>query len=92
MKKANDEELSSMKNAIRSENKEMLSEFRDKINNLYRTKFMFLDNLCKQFYSYGMSAAKQKQIYKTVEENIKSFSDDEELYALEEIVSFSEKS
>ena len=86
MKKAKDEELSSMKNAIRSENKEMLSEFRDKINNLYRTKFMFLDNLCKQFYSYGMSAAKQKQIYKTVEENIKSFSDDEELYALEEIV------
>ena len=86
MKKANDEELSSMKNAIRSENKEMLSEFRDKINNLYRAKFMFLDNLCKQFYSYGMSAAKQKQIYKTVEENIKSFSDDEELYALEEIV------
>ncbi len=86
MKKANDEELSSMKNAIRSENKEMLSEFRDKINNMYRAKFMFLDNLCKQFYSYGMSAAKQKQIYKTVEENIKSFSDDEELYALEEIV------
>ena len=56
------------------------------IGNLYRLKFNFLDEICRQYYSYGLTAAKQRNILKAVEGSISELSGDRDFGALEAIV------
>ena len=86
LQREKDEQISSLTRALESENQEAMSGFREQIYSLYQTRFRFFDNICRQYYSFGMTAAKQKQIFKVVEENIGEVSDDKEIMALEEIV------
>ena len=86
LQREKDEQISSLTRALESENQEAMSGFREQIYSLYQTRFRFFDNICRQYYSFGMTAAKQKQIFKVVEENIREVSDDKEIMALEEIV------
>lgn len=86
MQKEKDEQISSLTKALESENHEAMSEFREQIYSLYRTRLKFIDNICRQYYSFGMTSSKQRQIFKVVEENIREVSDDKEIMALEEIV------
>ena len=86
LQREKDEQISSLTRALESENQEAMSGFREQIYSLYQTRFRFFDNICRQYYSFGMTAAKQKQIFKVVEENIVEVSDDKEIMALEEIV------
>ena len=81
LQREKDEQISSLAKALESENHEAMAGFREQI---YR--FRFFDNICRQYYSFGMTAAKQRQIFKVVEENIREVSDDKEIMALEEIV------
>lgn len=86
LQREKDEQISSLTRALESENQEAMSGFREQIYSLYQTRFRFFDNICRQYYSFGMTAAKQRQIFKVVEENIGEVSDDKEIMALEEIV------
>lgn len=86
LQREKDEQISSLTRALESENQEAMSGFREQIYSLYQTRFRFFDNICRQYYSFGMTASKQKQIFKVVEENIREVSDDKEIVALEEIV------
>lgn len=86
LQREKDEQISSLTRALESENQEAMSGFREQIYSLYQTRFRFFDNICRQYYSFGMTASKQKQIFKVVEENIREVSDDKEIMALEEIV------
>lgn len=86
LQREKDEQISSLTRALESENQEAMSGFREQIYSLYQTRFRFFDNICRQYYSFGMTAAKQRQIFKVVEENIREVSDDKEIVALEEIV------
>ena len=86
LQREKDEQISSLTRALESENQEAMSGFREQIYSLYQTRFRFFDNICRQYYSFGMTAAKQRQIFKVVEENIVEVSDDKEIMALEEIV------
>ena len=86
LQREKDEQISSLTKALESENQEAMSGFREQIYSLYQTRFRFFDNICRQYYSFGMTAAKQRQIFKVVEENIGEVSDDKEIMALEEIV------
>ena len=86
LQREKDEQIGSLTRALESENQEAMSGFREQIYSLYQTRFRFFDNICRQYYSFGMTAAKQKQIFKVVEENIGEVSDDKEIMALEEIV------
>ena len=86
LQREKDEQISSLTKALESENQEAMSGFREQIYSLYQTRFRFFDNICRQYYSFGMTAAKQRQIFKVVEENIREVSDDKEIMALEEIV------
>lgn len=86
LQREKDEQISSLTRALESENQEAMSGFREQIYSLYQTRFRFFDNICRQYYSFGMTAAKQKQIFKVVEENIGEVSDDKEIMALEEIM------
>ena len=86
LQREKDEQISSLTRALESENQEAMSGFREQIYCLYQTRFRFFDNICRQYYSFGMTAAKQRQIFKVVEENIGEVSDDKEIMALEVIV------
>ena len=86
LQREKDEQISSLAKALESENQEAMAGFREQIYSLYQTRFRFFDNICRQYYSFGMTAAKQRQIFKVVEENIGEVSDDKEIVALEEIV------
>ena len=86
LQREKDEQIGSLTRALESENQEAMSGFREQIYCLYQTRFRFFDNICRQYYSFGMTAAKQRQIFKVVEENIREVSDDKEIMALEEIV------
>ena len=86
LQREKDEQIGSLTRALESENQEAISGFREQIYSLYQTRFRFFDNICRQYYSFGMTAAKQRQIFKVVEENIREVSDDKEIVALEEIV------
>ena len=86
MQKEKDEQISSLTKALESENHEAMSGFREQIYSLYQTRLKFIDNICRQYYSFGMTSSKQRQIFKVVEENIREVSDDKEIMALEEIV------
>lgn len=86
LQREKDEQISSLTKTLESENQEAMSGFREQIYSLYQTRFRFFDNICRQYYSFGMTAAKQRQIFKVVEENIGEVSDDKEIMALEEIV------
>ena len=86
LQREKDEQISSLTRALESENQEAMSGFREQIYSLYQTRFRFFDNICRQYYSFGMTASKQRQIFKVVEENIREVSDDKEIVALEEIV------
>ena len=86
LQREKDEQISSLAKALESENQEAMAGFREQIYSLYQTRFRFFDNICRQYYSFGMTAAKQRQIFKVVEENIREVSDDKEIMALEEIV------
>ena len=86
LQREKDEQIGSLTRALESENQEAMSGFREQIYSLYQTRFRFFDNICRQYYSFGMTAAKQRQIFKVVEENIREVSDDKEIMALEEIV------
>ena len=86
LQREKDEQIGSLTRALESENQEAMSGFREQIYCLYQTRFRFFDNICRQYYSFGMTAAKQRQIFKVVEENIGEVSDDKEIMALEVIV------
>ena len=86
LQREKDEQIGSLTRALESENQEAMSGFREQIYCLYQARFRFFDNICRQYYSFGMTAAKQRQIFKVVEENIGEVSDDKEIVALEEIV------
>ena len=86
LQREKDERISSLTKALELENQEAMSEFREQIYSLYQTRLKFIDNICRQYYSFGMTASKQRQIFKVVEENIGEISDDKEVKALEEIV------
>lgn len=78
--------MSRLSDTIRHENKETISEFKIQIGNLYRLKFNFLDEICRQYYSYSHTRVKQRQIFATVEAKISELTDDMEFKALESIV------
>lgn len=86
LQREKDEQIGSLTRALESENQEAMSGFREQIYCLYQARFRFFDNICRQYYSFGMTAAKQRQIFKVVEENIGEVSDDKEIMALEVIV------
>ena len=81
-----DRRIDSLSRDIRERNGESISEFRRQIGNLYRLKFNFLDEICRQYYSYGLTAAKQRNILKAVEGSISELSGDRDFGALEAIV------
>ena len=78
--------IDSLSRDIREGNGEAISEFRRQIGDLYRLKFNFLDEICRQYYSYGLTAAKQRKILKAVEGSISELSGDRDFSALESIV------
>lgn len=81
-----DRQIDSLSTDIRERNGEAISGFRRQIGNLYRLKFNFLDEICRQYYSYGLTAAKQRKILKAVEDSISELSGDRDFSALEAIV------
>ena len=81
-----DRRIDSLSRDIREGNGEAISEFRRQIGDLYRLKFNFLDEICRQYYSYGLTAAKQRKILKAVEGSISELSGDRDFSALESIV------
>ena len=81
-----DRQIDSLSTDIRERNGEAISGFRRQIGDLYRLKFNFLDEICRQYYSYGLTAAKQRKILKAVEDSISELSGDRDFSALEAIV------
>ncbi len=81
-----DRQIDSLSTDIRERNGEAISGFRRQIGDLYRLKFNFLDEICRQYYSYGLTAAKQRKILKAVEDSISKLSGDRDFSALEAIV------
>lgn len=81
-----DRQIDSLSTDIRERNGEAISGFRRQIGDLYWLKFNFLDEICRQYYSYGLTAAKQRKILKAVEDSISELSGDRDFSALEAIV------
>ena len=81
-----DRQIDSLSTDIRERNGEAISGFTRQIGDMYRLKFNFLDEICRQYYSYGLTAAKQRKILKAVEDSISELSGDRDFSALEAIV------